>query len=99
MQTEASAKKTTVSYAELYNVMQDAFLIIRELGLPDDIEHGITVIHRMIVAMNSLRVAMLALEAATVTSPIGWALIGIGFTASLISSLAGINAAINMRQR
>ena len=96
---ETKSKTATVTYADLYNAMQDVFLIARNLGLPDDVEHAITVIHRLIMAMNSLRIALIAIEAATVTSPVGWALVGLGFAASLFSVFAGVGTALNMRQR
>lgn len=96
---DAKAKQTKISYADLYNVMQDVFTLVNQMGLPPDVEQGIMRIQRLIMAANSLRIALIALDAATATSPVGWALIGLAFTASFIAGLAQVGAAINMRQR
>lgn len=96
---DKKAQKANISYAELYNVMQDVFIIIKEMDLPPEVQHAITVIHRLIVAMNSLRLAMLALDVATMTSPAGWALAGLGFAVSLFTGLASVQSTIFMKQR
>jgi len=67
---ERKAKTATVSYADLYNVMQDVFFLIRRMGLPEDVERGIITLYRLIAAVNALRVASLALIAAT--APLGF---------------------------
>lgn len=99
VQTESSAKKAELSYSDLYNVLQDVFVVIKEMGLPEDIENGVMLIHRMIMAMNSLRMAMIALNAATMTTPAGLALAGLGFAVSMFSTIGGIQSSLNMRQR
>lgn len=96
---DTKTKQATISYSDLYNVLQDVFIIVKELGLPDDVEHAITVVHRLIVAMNSLRIAMLALNAATMTTPAGLALAGLGFAVSLFTTLGSVQSTMFMRQR
>lgn len=79
---EAKAKTTGVSFAELYNVIQDVFSLSQRMGLPEDIAQMISAMQRMIVVANSLRIAILALQT---TTPIGLAVAGLGLATSLIT--------------
>jgi len=96
---DKKAMQANISYADLYNAMQDVFILVNQLGLPPDVEQGILFIQRLIMAANSLRLALIALNVATATSPLGWALVGLAFTSSFVASLAQVGAAFNMRQR
>lgn len=84
---DAKAKQATVSYADLYNVMQDVFVILKELGLPEDVVSAITLLQRLITTTYSLIIAMNALMLST--GGAGHLVIaGLGVSTSLIS-LAG----------
>lgn len=96
---DEKADKAELSYADLYNAMQDVFSLINQMDLPPELEQAVMMIQRLIMAANSLRIALIALNAATATSPLGWALIGLAFTASMVAGLAQVGAAFNMRQR
>lgn len=50
--------------------------LIRRFGLPEDIEAAITRIQQLIAAINALRLALIAFEAAQ--GPVGWALAIVG---------------------
>lgn len=96
---DRKAKTTTVSFAELYNVVQDVFMILRQMNLPPAVEQTIMLVQRLIIAFNSLRLALNALTIATVTSPVGWVIAGLGFTATMLSAFAGLGTTMSKRQR
>lgn len=79
---ESKTKQTTVSYADLYNVLQDIFIITKRMGLPEEAEELLNYIQRLIALANSLRIAFIALHAAS--GPVGWLIAGLGLTTSLI---------------
>ena len=98
-QTETSAKKAELSYADLYNVLQDVFFIIKQMGLPPEVEQTIMLVHRLVIAMNSLRLALNALTIATITSPVGWLIAGLGASVSVLSAFGGLGSTMSRRQR
>ena len=79
------AKTATVSFADLYNVIQDVFLVLKEMGLPDDVARAIAVLQRMTMALHSAYIAMITLSAAS-GGTVPMILAGIG----VITSLAAV---------
>ena len=86
--TNVKAHQATLSYADLYNVLQDVFMILRRAGLPEDVTAGIMLLQRMIITLNAARVALIALQAAT--GPLGLASAGLGVAISLTSFMGSI---------
>ena len=85
---DAKALQAGLSYAELYNVVQDVFMVLRQAGLPEDVTAGIMLLQRMIITLNAARVAMIALQAAS--GPLGLASAGIGVAMSLVSFMGSV---------
>lgn len=57
--------------------------LMRRLGLPEDIQRGITVIQRFILAVNQARLAALALQAAS--GPVGWGIAAVGIAGTALT--------------
>lgn len=84
---ESKTEKATIAYADLYNMIQDVFIILKRMGLPDDVATAINVLQRMIVTLNSLRIAIMAMDTAMAGSPAGMLLAGLGIAISLVSMM------------
>lgn len=84
--TEAKANTAKLAYADVYNVVQDVFLILRNMGLPEDAVKAISILQRLIAVSNTLLVTLTAVNIAS--GPMGWAIMGLGVGSTLIS-LAG----------
>ena len=54
--------------------------LARRLGLPDEIDAQVVKVQRLIMLLNSARLAAIALHAAS--GPVGWALAGVGLVAT-----------------
>lgn len=82
---ETKTKQTTITYADLYNILQDVFIITKKMGLPEEAEELLNYIQRLIALANSLRVAFIALHVAS--GPVGWLIAGLGIGTSLIHAV------------
>ncbi len=80
--SEQDAETATLTYADLHNVMQDVFAILRQMDLPEEVENAMRMIQRLVTVANSLRIAMIALNAAS--GPTSWLLAALGVAPSLI---------------
>jgi len=65
---------------QLQTVAYQTLTLLKRMGLSEDINDAITKIQRIISVLNSARLAMIALQAAT--GPMGWALAGVGLVAT-----------------
>jgi hypothetical protein len=70
-------------FVQLEQIILRSLVLTRRMGLPDDVSRAISGIQRMIVLTNQLRIAMLALQAAS--GPVGWALAGLGLAVTAFS--------------
>lgn len=86
------AKTAALAYRDAYNVLQDLFSILRHAGLPEETVQAIAMLQRMITTAYSLMVAINALNAAVATSPVGWAIAGLGFAATLLSTMSAVGS-------
>lgn len=59
--------------------------LMRRLGLPEDMEVAVTTVQRLIMVMNQLRLAAIALQAAS--GPIGWAMAAVSIGASFATMM------------
>lgn len=59
--------------------------LMRRLGLSENMEFAVTTMQRTIAVMNQLRLAALALQAAS--GPIGWALAAVGIAGTVVSGV------------
>lgn len=82
---EKKSKTTAVSFADLYNVVQDTFFILKRAGLPEDAVAIITMLQRMIITLNGIRVALQLMNTAMAGTPAGLVLAGLGLTMAFIS--------------
>jgi len=91
-----SAKKkaddATVSYRDLYNVVQDVFAILRRAGLPEDQARALAMVQRLITTTYSLMIALNALNVAMLTTPAGLAVAGVGFAATFLSTISMVGS-------
>lgn len=88
---DAKAKTAKISYADLYNVMQDVFIILKEMGLPDDTVKAIMILQRLITTTHSLIIAMNALMIASGgTAPL--LIAGLGVGASIVSMISMVGS-------
>lgn len=79
---EVQAAEATLIFADLQNAMQDVFSILRQMDLPEEVEGAIRFLQRLTAIANSLRIAVIALNAAS--GPTSWLLAALGVSASLI---------------
>lgn len=89
---EKKMKTAKVTYADVYNAVQDIFRMLNKMGLPEDVAQGIAVIQRLITVAHSLYVAINALNAAMITTPAGALIAGIGFVAAALSTLSMVGS-------
>ena len=88
---ESKAKTATIAYADLYNVMQDMFVIVKELGLPPDTVKAIMILQRLITTTQSAIIAMNALMIASGgTAPL--LIAGLGVGASIVSMISMVGS-------
>jgi hypothetical protein len=90
--TTRKAQTTALAYRDLYNVVQDVFVILRHAGLPEEHAATLAFMQRMITTAYSLIIAVNALNAAMAASPAGWAIAGLGFAATLLSSISMVGS-------
>jgi hypothetical protein len=95
---ERKTLRNKVSYADLYNIMQDVFTLTQRMGLPEDLENAIITIQRVTAALYALRVAALAAVAPGmgVVGAIGAAL---GALISAFSAFDSVVGEFERRQR
>ena len=84
-QTVSFSLEVNVEHAEtelrrLQTVLYRSLGLLGRMGLPENINELISYVQRVIAVVNQLRLAVLALQAAS--GPIGWALAGIGLATS-----------------
>jgi len=60
--------------------------LMQRLGLPENIQAAVTQIQRLISIMNQLRLAAIALQAAS--GPIGWGLAAVGVATTIASGVS-----------
>jgi hypothetical protein len=80
---EVNVEKAYEDIRRVQALLYRMLALIRRMGLPEDVEKAITRIQRLIAILNTLRLTLLALEAAS--GPIGWALFGVGMLGTIVS--------------
>lgn len=58
--------------------------VLRKMGLPENVMEAISFVQRLIMLVNQLRLAMIALQAAT--GPYGWAMALLGLAGTQFSA-------------
>ena len=76
---EVNVEKAYPEVRKLQTLIYRTLGLFRRMGLPENIDNAIAKWQRAIMVANSLRLALLALQAAS--GPIGWGLAGVGFVA------------------
>jgi len=85
-------QQLTQTLTLLYGVLG----ILRELGLPDEMEKVITTVMRLISVVNMLRASLMALHAAS--GPYGWAMAMIGFVGTTVTLASTFEMEMRMYQ-
>jgi hypothetical protein len=86
-----------VSLTEVFGLLTDIRVLLRQLNLPDDLEAAIGVIYATTSAIRGLHAAIVALQVAS--GPVGWMLAGVGVLAMGVSAVVAINSASDRRVR
>jgi len=80
---EQQTQRTSPKLSQAISLAYGLLSIFKRMGLPDDVEAGISRVMRLISVLNMLRTSMIALEAAS--GPIGWALAAIGAVGTVLA--------------
>jgi hypothetical protein len=79
-----SSLELRVSLAELNRLALQTLSILSRMGLGEDAEEAIRIIRRLIITLNSLRIAIMALQAGT---PMGMILAALGLFGTAVALL------------
>lgn len=92
---EINVEPTYQELRRLETLLYRTLGLLRRAGLPEDIEKGIAFVQRLIATLNALRLAIIALQAAS--GPIGWGLAAVGIGAALFSYTDTLEMGMNTR--
>lgn len=92
---QVNVEDTLAEIRRLQTVLYRSLSLLQRLGLPEDVEKGIIFVRRMIAVLNELRLAILAVQAAS--GPIGWALALLGLAGAGFSYADMIESGMNTR--
>lgn len=81
---EVNIEKAYEDVRRLQTLLYRTLALVRRLGLPEDIEQGIIRIQNMISWLNTLRLTLAALEAAS--GPLGWAMFGVTLATTAVTT-------------
>ena len=73
---EVNVEKAYEDIRKVQTILYRTLSLIRRLGLPEDVEAAIVRLQRLIAVLNTVRLAIIALE--TASGPYGWAMAGLG---------------------
>ena len=76
--TEAKVQRVAIQTALLNQALQKSLIILRRLGLPEDVNSAVMKLQRLIGIANQLRLVIYALNAAMTGTPAGAILAGLG---------------------
>lgn len=81
---ELNVEEAYTEIRRLQTLIYRTIGLIRQMGLPEEADEMLMKIQMIIAQINTLRLAIMALQAAS--GPIGWALFGVGLATAVASA-------------
>lgn len=91
---EINVEAAHTDVRRLLTALNRTFMILRRMGLPEDVDKAMRVVSNLVTLLNQLRLTIIALEAAS--GPLGWWL---ALTGMASTQFAAANVVQGMNSR